>query len=46
MRIALAADHAGYLLKDALAARLAGQGHDIVDLGTNSAAAVDYPDSA
>jgi len=46
MRIALAADHAGYQLKDELAARLAGQGHDILDLGTNSAAPVDYPDSA
>jgi ribose 5-phosphate isomerase B len=46
MRIALAADHAGYLLKDELAARLAGQGHQVIDLGTNSAAPVDYPDSA
>src|SRR5215207_7687101 len=46
MRIALAADHAGYLLKDELAARLAGLGHDILDLGTNSAAPVDYPDAA
>jgi ribose 5-phosphate isomerase B len=46
MRIALAADHAGYVLKDELLARLAGQGHECVDLGTNSAAAVDYPDSA
>jgi ribose 5-phosphate isomerase B len=46
MRIAVAADHAGYLLKDELSARLAGQGHEIVDLGTNSPAPVDYPDSA
>jgi ribose 5-phosphate isomerase B len=46
MRIAVAADHAGYLLKDELASRLAGQGHEIVDLGTNSSAPVDYPDSA
>jgi ribose 5-phosphate isomerase B len=46
MRIALAADHAGYLLKDELAAGLAGQGHQVIDLGTNSAAPVDYPDSA
>jgi ribose 5-phosphate isomerase B len=46
MRIAVAADHAGYLLKDELAARLAGQGHEIVDLGTNSSSPVDYPDSA
>jgi len=46
MRIAIAADHAGYLLKDELAAFLAGQGHDVIDLGTNSASPVDYPDSA
>ena len=46
MRLVLGADHAGYALKDELAACLAGQGHDVIDLGTNSAAPVDYPDSA
>src|SRR5690349_19402942 len=46
MRIALSADHAGYLLKDELAARLAGEGYEILDLGTHSSAPVDYPDSA
>ena len=46
MRLALAADHAGYELKAELAATLAQQGHDILDLGTNSGAPVDYPDSA
>jgi ribose 5-phosphate isomerase B len=46
MRIALSADHAGYVLKQELAAKLAQQGHDIVDLGTHSTAPVDYPDSA
>ena len=46
MRIAMAADHAGYLLKDELSAKLAQQGHQVLDLGTHSAAAVDYPDSA
>jgi ribose 5-phosphate isomerase B len=44
MRIALASDHAGYVLKDEIAAWLRDQGHDIVDLGTNSADSVDYPD--
>ncbi len=44
MRIALAADHAGYVLKDLLAAWLAETGHEIIDLGTNSADSVDYPD--
>jgi ribose 5-phosphate isomerase B len=46
MRIAVSADHAGYVLKQELAAKLAQQGHDILDLGTHSAAPVDYPDSA
>ena len=44
MRIALVADHAGYLLKDELAALLREQGHDVTDLGTNSAESVDYPE--
>ena len=43
MRIALAADHAGYPLKDELASWLREQGHDITDLGTNSPESVDYP---
>jgi ribose 5-phosphate isomerase B len=43
MRIALAADHAGYELKDALAGWLREAGHDITDLGTNGAESVDYP---
>ena len=34
MRIALAADHAGFDLKDELAAWLEEQGHDVADLGT------------
>jgi len=46
MRLALAADHAGFTLKQELAARLAQQGHDVVDLGCHSTAPVDYPDSA
>lgn len=44
MRIAAAADHAGYRLKDELVAHLVHRGHDVVDLGTNDAARVDYPD--
>src|SRR5919106_166825 len=46
MRIALAADHAGYEMKRDLAAALAKSGHEILDLGTHSSAAVDYPDYA
>ena len=43
MRIALAADHAGYLLKDELAAWLRELGHEVTDLGTNGPESVDYP---
>jgi ribose 5-phosphate isomerase B len=46
MRIAIAADHAGYQLKDEIAAKLQRQDHQVIDLGTHSAAPVDYPDSA
>ncbi|MBA3730186.1 MAG: ribose 5-phosphate isomerase B [Sphingomonas sp.] len=44
MRIALSADHAGYELKDVLAAWLQQIGHEVLDLGTNSSESVDYPD--
>jgi ribose 5-phosphate isomerase B len=44
MRIALVADHAGYLLKDELARWLGEQGHDVTDLGTNGPESVDYPE--
>ena len=46
MHIALGADHAGYLLKNAIAAGLTAQGHTVEDLGTSSAESVDYPDYA
>jgi ribose 5-phosphate isomerase B len=44
MRIALAADHAGYLLKDELVRWLREQGHEVSDLGTNGPESVDYPE--
>ena len=43
MRIALAADHAGYVLKDELSAWLREAGHQVTDLGTNGPESVDYP---
>jgi len=46
MRLALSADHAGYQLKQDLAAQLTRQGHEVLDLGTHSLAPVDYPDAA
>lgn len=44
MRIALSADHAGYVLKDEIATWLREQGHEVTDLGTNSGESVDYPE--
>ncbi len=44
MRIAIASDHAAFVLKSELAAWLAEQGHAVADLGTVSDASVDYPD--
>lgn len=44
MRIAIASDHAAVSLKTALAAWLRDQGHDVLDLGTDGSASVDYPD--
>jgi ribose 5-phosphate isomerase B len=44
MRIAVASDHAGFALKDELAAWLRDSGHTVIDLGTNSTESVDYPE--
>lgn len=42
--LCIAADHAGYLLKETLKKRLEGMGFKVKDFGTYSEAAVDYPD--
>ena len=44
MRVAIAADHAGFPLKQELAPWLRSSGHEVVDLGTTSTEPVDYPD--
>lgn len=46
MIIALGADHAGFELKQRLFDALSSSGHEVIDHGTNSAEAVDYPDFA
>ena len=43
MRIAIGADHAGYLLKQHLIEVLGAGGHEVIDLGTDSEESVDYP---
>ena len=46
MKIALAADHAAFREKDALADHLRQAGHELLDFGTDGEASVDYPDHA
>lgn len=44
--IALAADHAGYELKNLLKEEIRRRGHEVLDLGTHDGNSVDYPDMA
>jgi ribose 5-phosphate isomerase B len=46
MTIAIAADHAGFALKEKLRGALAASGHEVRDFGTSSAESCDYPDFA
>lgn len=46
MKIAIGADHAGFLLKEKLRDYLQAEGHDVNDLGTTSTESTDYPDFA
>ncbi|MFI5316004.1 MAG: RpiB/LacA/LacB family sugar-phosphate isomerase [Myxococcota bacterium] len=46
MKIALAADHAGFAFKEKLAAELLRLGHEPIDFGTLSSESCDYPDFA
>jgi ribose 5-phosphate isomerase B len=44
MKIAIAADHGGFALKQELVSWLGEQGHEVDDLGTGGIDSVDYPD--
>ena len=46
MKVAIAADHGGFELKDSMVEYIKSLGNEVVDLGTNSADSVDYPDYA
>ncbi|MGN6377625.1 MAG: ribose 5-phosphate isomerase B [Gaiellales bacterium] len=46
MKVAIGADHAGYLLKQDLIPSLEALGDEVLDLGTDSTDPVDYPDIA
>ena len=43
MKIALASDHGGFRLKEAIKKHLEARGIETLDLGTNSEESVDYP---
>ena len=45
MRIGIASDHGGFALKAEIAAKLAGDGHEVIDFGALALnPADDYPD--
>lgn len=44
MTIVVGSDHAGYAHKEAIKQMLVDEGYDVVDVGTDSAERVDYPD--
>jgi ribose 5-phosphate isomerase B len=46
MKIALGADHAGYMLKDRIRQFVTERGYEVIDEGTHSSDSVDYPDYA
>jgi RpiB/LacA/LacB family sugar-phosphate isomerase len=46
MKIVVGSDHAGFELKQEIAAALEASGHEVLDVGTDSIAPVDYPDFA
>ena len=46
MRVALAADHAGFDFKQRLVRELEQLGHEVTDYGTGSTESCDYPDYA
>ncbi len=46
MKIAVAADHAGFPLKATVIDIVEGEGHQAINLGTDSSESVDYPDYA
>jgi ribose 5-phosphate isomerase B len=44
MKIAVASDHRGFVIKGKIIAMIADLGHEAIDMGTDSAESVDYPD--
>ena len=43
MKLSLACDHGGFLLKEEIKKHLINKGHEVIDCGTNSLDSCDYP---
>jgi ribose 5-phosphate isomerase B len=46
MIVAVGFDHAGFPLRERLLPLIESQGHEVIDLGTDNAEPIDYPDKA
>lgn len=46
MKVSIGADHAGYIYKDPIKEHLQNKGIEVIDEGTDSSQATDYPDYA
>ena len=46
MKVVVGFDHAGFPLKETVLAAVRDAGHEVIDVGTNSAEPVDFPDIA
>ncbi len=46
MRVVVASDHAGFIIKDVVVEAIKSSGHEAIDLGTYTADRVDFPDFA
>jgi RpiB/LacA/LacB family sugar-phosphate isomerase len=46
MRVVVGSDHAGFEMKQQVLAHVRALGHEVLDVGTDSAAPTDYPDYA
>ena len=44
MKVAIACDHRGYAVKQRIVAQVSDRGHEVIDFGTDSGKACDYPD--
>ncbi|MGN6369282.1 MAG: ribose 5-phosphate isomerase B [Phycisphaerae bacterium] len=44
MKVAIACDHRGYSVKQRIIAQITDRGHEVIDFGTDTPKACDYPD--